>query len=195
MKMKKFLFAIVFATFALYAPSLRAQEKSQDKSSEKQKAEEHAKSGIPLKVQLTFTEQDGDKKISTMPYVFSVLANERGVDGTSLRVGVRVPIETDGKDQKTTYLDLGSNIDCRVKIEEDGRFAVSLTMDRSALYPNKSAEGERLVNEPNGLPLIRQFRTNQNLLLKDGQTAESVLSTDPITGHVLHVSITLNVIK
>jgi hypothetical protein len=82
-----------------------------------------------------------------------------------------------------------------VKIEDDGRFALSLTMDRSALYPNKSAEGERLVSEPNGLPLIHQFRTNVNLLLKDGQTAETMLSTDPLNGHTMRVSLTLNVQK
>jgi len=31
--------------------------------------------------------------------------------------------------------------------------------------------------------------------LKDGQTVESVASTDPLTGHVYHVSVTLNVLK
>jgi type II secretory pathway component HofQ len=181
--MKKWLSLCLIGALSLALPSLRAQDK------------DHAKPSVPVKVQLVFAEYDGDKKISSMPYVFAVLANERGVDGTSLRVGVRIPIETDGKDQKTTYLDVGSNIDCRVKIEDDGRFALSLTMDRSALYPNKSAEGERLVSEPNGLPLIHQFRTNVNLLLKDGQTAETMLSTDPLNGHTMRVSLTLNVQK
>ena len=143
---------------------------------------------------MVFAEYDGDKKISNLPYVFPVLANDRGVDGTSVRTGVRVPVETDGKDQKTTYLDVGSNIDCRVKIEEEGHFSVYLTIDRSAVYPNKSAEGERLVAEPNGLPLIRQFRTNENLFLKDGQTSET-MSTDPFNGHTMRVSVTINVLK
>jgi hypothetical protein len=92
-------------------------------------------------------------------------------------------------------MDVGSNIDCGVRVEEDGRLRVNLIFDRSALYPNKSAEGERLVAEPNGQPLIRQFRTNETLLLKDGQTSESVLSTDPLNGHVLHVSVTVNIQK
>jgi len=181
--MKKLLDVCLIGVLSLMLPPLRAQDK------------DHTKPSVPVKVQLVFAEYDGDKKISSMPYVFSVLANERGVDGTSVRTGVRVPIEIDSKDSKTTYLDLGSNIDCRVKIEDDGRFLVSLTMERSALYPNKSPEGERLVAEPNGLPLIRQFRTNENLLLKDGQTSETTLSTDPLNGHTMRVSVTLNVQK
>ena len=49
--------------------------------------------------------------------------------------------------------------------------------------------------EPNGLPLVRQFRTNESLLLKDGQTSENTLSTDPLNGHTMRVSVTINVLK
>jgi hypothetical protein len=152
---------------------------------------------MPVKVQIVFTEHDGDKKISSMPYSFMTITDEKmgGNYSTSLRTGVRIPIETDGKDQKTTYMDVGSNIDCGVKSEEDGRFRVYLIFDRSALYPNKSSEGERLVAEPNGLPLVRQFRTSENLILRDGQTSENILSTDPLNGHTLRVSVTISVQK
>lgn len=169
----------------------------QASAQDKPKSEEKAKAPLPVKVQIVFTEFDGDKKVSSMPYAFTALADEKagGTYGTSLRTGIRIPIETDGKDQKTVYMDVGSNIDCGVRVEEDGRLRVNLIFDRSALYPNKSAEGERLVAEPNGQPLIRQFRTNETLLLKDGQTSESVLSTDPLNGHVLHVSVTVNIQK
>ena len=54
-------------------------------------------------------------------------------------------------------------------------------------------EGERLVE--NGQPVIRQFRTSENLILKDGQTSDNILSTDPINGHVIRVSVTINVQK
>jgi hypothetical protein len=114
--------------------------RAQDKSQEKPKAEEKAKSSIPVKVQIVFTEYDGEKRISSMPYSFMTITDEKmgGNYSTSLRTGIRIPIETDGKDQKTTYMDVGSNIDCGVKSEEDGRFRVFLIFDRSALYPNKS---------------------------------------------------------
>lgn len=191
--MKRFSYLCLLVTLCLPLEHLRAQDKAQ----EKLKSEERAKASIPIKVQLVFTEYDGDKKISSMPYSFMAIADEKvgGYYSTSLRTGVRIPIEVDGKDQKTIYMDVGSNIDCGVRSEDDGRFRVYLIFDRSALYPNKSSEGERLVAEPNGQPLIRQFRTSENLILKDGQTSEHIMSTDPLNGHVIRVSVTINVQK
>jgi len=191
--MKKFAYLLLLAALCVQSPRLLAQEKSQDKP----KSEEKAKASVPIKVQIVFTEFDGDKKISSMPYSFVVVADEKigGYYSTTLRTGVRVPIELDSKEQKITYLDIGSNIDCGIRTEEDGRFHLYLTFDRSALYPNKSAEGERLVANPGGQPLVRQFRASENLILKDGQTSESLLSTDPHSGHTLRVSVTINVQK
>lgn len=165
---------------------------------EKPRAEEHVKVATPIKVQILFTEYDGEKKVSSMPYSFTVISDDKSGPPsytTSLRTGIRVPIETDAKDQKTTYMDIGSNIDCGIRTEDDGRYHVSLIFDRSALYPNKSSEGERLVAEPNGLPLVRQFRTGGYLILKDGQTSETLVSTDPLSGHTLRVAVTINVLK
>jgi len=191
MKKCMYFFCLIAAVCLTTQPSW-----AQDKTQEKPKTEERAKPSVPVRVQIVFTEYDGEKKISTMPYTFITVADDRrGGYGTSLRTGIRIPIEVDGKDQKTTYLDLGSNIDCGVHLDDEGRFRVDLSFDRSALYPNKSAEGERLVAEPNGLPLVRQFRTNETLLLKDGQTVENIASTDPLNGHSLHVSVTMNVQK
>ncbi len=191
--MKRFLFLCLLATLCLPLQHLRAQDKAQ----EKPKSEERTKPSVPIKVQLIFTEYDGEKKISSLPYSFMAIADEKvgGFYSTSLRTGVRIPIEVDGKDQKTTYLDMGSNIDCGIRSEEDGRFRVYMIFERSALYPNKSAEGERLVANPGGQPLVRSFRTSENLILKDGQTSESIFSTDPLTGHTLRVSVTINVLK
>jgi hypothetical protein len=191
--MKKFAYLLLLASLCVQSPRLLAQEKSQDKP----KSEEKAKPSVSIKVQIVFTEFDGDKKISSMPYSFMAIADEKvgGYYSTSLRTGVRIPVEMGSKDQQTIYMDIGSNIDCGIRSEEDGRYRVYLIFDRSALYPNKSAEGERMVTSPNGQPLIRQFRTSENLILKDGQTSENIFSTDPLSGHTLRVSVTINVQK
>lgn len=182
--MRRLTNLLLLGALCLPALQLRAQEKT--------KAEEHVKVSVPVKVQIIFTEFDGDKKISSMPYTFAATTGE----GTSIRNGVRIPIEVDGKDQKTTYLDLGSNIDCRVGAEEDGHFHLSLIFERSSIHQGSAAGEEKLeVSRPNGQPLIRTFRTNENMILKDGQTLESVLSTDPLNGHTLRVSVTINVQK
>jgi len=192
--MKKSVYLLLLAA-ALSLPSMQAF--AQDKPQEKSKSDDKPKPSVPIKVQVVFSEFDGDKKISSMPYSFMVIADERmgGNYSTSLRTGVRVPVEVGSKDQQTIYMDLGSNIDCGIRSEEDGRFRLLLTVDRSALYPNKSPEGERMVVNPNGQPVIRQFRTSENLVLKDGQTSENIMSTDPLNGHTLRVSVTINVQK
>ena len=154
--MKKWIYFCLVGALSLAVEPLLAQDKSQ----EKPKTEARAKPSLPVKVQIVFTEFDGEKKISSMPYTFMVVSDDHvgGYYSTSLRTGVRIPIETDGKDQKTTYMDIGANIDC-------------------------------------GLPLIRQFRTSEGLILRDGQTSENIVSTDPLNGHTLHVSVTINVQK
>jgi hypothetical protein len=171
----------------------RGQEKTPDKT----KAEQHARAPLAVKVHLLFTEMDGDKKVTSLPYTLLVNVEERnnGRFSTSLRTGVRVPVDVGGKDEKTTYMDVGANIDCGVHYDEDDKFRVLVNFDRSALYPNKSEDGERLVNQPNGQPLVRQFRTTNDVLLKDGQTADLIQSADPLSGHTLKVSITINVQK
>jgi hypothetical protein len=192
--MKKPVYLLLLAA-ALSLASTQAF--AQDKPQEKSKSDDKARPSVPIKVQIVFTEFDGDKKISSMPYTFMAIADEMRGGGysTSLRTGVRVPVEMGSKDQQTIYMDIGSNIDCGIRSEDDGRFHVYLIFDRSALYPNKSSEGERMVASPNGQPLIRQFRTSDNMILKDGQTSENIMSTDPLNGHTLRVSVTINVQK
>lgn len=187
--MKKLIYVCLLGALGLPWQGIWAQDKAQ----EKPKAEEQAKPAVPIKVQIVFAEYDGEKKISSIPYTFMVIAGGK-YNSTGLRTGVRVPIEIDGKDQKTTYMDVGTGIDCNAS-EEDGRFRINLVIDRSGLYPNKSAEGERLVSQPNGQPLVQQFRTAESLLLRDGQSSENTLSTDPLNGHTMRVSVTINVQK
>src|SRR2546425_6767467 len=71
--MRRFLFPFLLATLCLPLQHLRAQDKAQ----EKPKTEERVKVPTPVKVQIVFTEFDGDKKISSMPYTFTVISDER----------------------------------------------------------------------------------------------------------------------
>jgi len=44
-------------------------------------------------------------------------------------------------------------------------------------------------------PVIRQFRSDLSLILRDGQTVESTFATDPLSGKVFKVEVTLSVLK
>ena len=72
---------------------------------------------IPLRVQVVFTEYDGEKKkVTNLPYTFTVNADERRArPGSQIRTGARIPVAT-GKDQYT-YLDVGTNVDCSATLQ------------------------------------------------------------------------------
>jgi len=152
----------------------------------KPKPEDHVPAVTPLRVQVVFSEFDGEKKVSNLPYSFTVNADERRArPGSQIRNGARFPVAT-GKEQ-ITYMDIGTNVDCSATQQEDGRFKLQLTVERSSILPD-AASGTNT-------PAVRQFRAEVNPVLKDGQTAEVIVSPDPLSGHSYHVSVTLNVIK
>jgi hypothetical protein len=190
--MKALSYFILLGTLSLAPQLCLAQPPPQ----EKVKSEEHAQPSIPVKVLVVFSEYDGEKKISSMPYAFTAITNEKlgGYYSASLRTGVRIPIETGG-DQKTSYMDIGSNIDFGIRTTEDERYHLYMIFERSALSPTSGAQTEKSqVSRPDAPPLVHQSKASVNMILKDGQTSETI-STDPISGHSLRISVTINVIK
>src|SRR5277367_1879988 len=103
------LLALVICTMVANPPLIRAQAAAEDKP----KAETPAQKPTPLKVQVLWTEYDGDKKVKSLPYIFSVDAgSKRDYQFSKLRVGSKIPVYT-GKDSGMQYIDVGTNIDCR----------------------------------------------------------------------------------
>lgn len=177
------------------------------------KAPEAQKPLIPLKVDVTFVEYDGAKKISSLPYVLSVNANDRfGQPRTRLRMGLRIPISTGGNPFQYQYQEVGTNVDCSAKSLEGNNFEVYLSVQRSSLYSphNVSAHGalkefdadaspetnkESNNNSARSQPIFSSFSVDLNLLMRDGQTIQSTMATDPVSGRVLKVDVTLHVVK
>jgi hypothetical protein len=195
--MKKTVLAVSLAIVVLVVPRLLAQDK--EKSGGEAKPSQTEKPMTPLRVQVTFTEFEGDKKISNLPYTFLVNADDRGVKA-AVRMGLRVPIETSSNTgaKQITYQDVGTNLDGRAEKTDDGRFSLILNVEKSSAYLPGSNEKPASVggNEiSSAQPTIQQFRTQVNLLIRDGQTIQSTVAADPVTGRVLKVDVTLNVIK
>ncbi len=192
---------LAIALVALFVPiGLKGQEKQNTGNAA-------AKSPIAFRVLVVLTELDVAKKISSMPYTipFATLnPEERTV--SSIRVGVRVPVaSTNSKtgENSIQYIDIGTNIDARIRNADPDRYILDLTVERSSLYirqDNKDgrAEGREWAPgdpAPGHEPLIHEFRGNVMLLLRDGQTGEATVATDPLTGHTMKVELTLNVVK
>jgi len=196
--------AILLGLLALAIPA-RAQEKTKtsDAATRATPAEagSTAKTVVPLKVTVVFNEYEGEKKISSLPYTLFLRSDEHEPYRGSLRMGVRVPIAIGGKDTQIQYQDVGSNLDCRVQYGDDAKYVLDLTLERSSVYPNSTTKtdhpGDTEAGDPSRMnpPVVRTFRASLALVLHDGQTMQSTLATDPLSGHVLKVDVTLNVVK
>lgn len=160
-----------------------------------EKSEPPAKKLTPLTLQVVLSRYQGDKRISNFPYTLSLNADDVL---TKLRMGIQVPIQVKDAPGSVVYKDVGNNIDCRADALADGRFKVSCSVDQSSVY---SADGERRSAGSaaevslSSVPLFRTFRSESNLVLRDGQTAQYTAATDPLNGEVLKVEVTLTVVK
>ena len=196
--MKKTGLAVLLATLVLVVPHLWAQEKA--KSSDVAKPAETEKTMTPLRVQVVFSEYDAEKKVSSSPYTLLVNADDKG-PLASVRMGLRVPVETTSSSsaaKQFQYMDIGTNMDGRAEKADGGRFLLKLNVEKSSLYTQ--GEGQKAAtsvrNEiSSAQPVVQQFRSQVNLLIRDGQTIQSTVATDPVTGHTLRVDVTLNALK
>ena len=151
----------------------------------------------PLRVQVTFSEFDGDKKVGSLPYVLNHNAEVNRETRTSLRMGIRVPVF--GKDSQVQYQNIGTDIDCFVRAQPDGVFRATFELRRSSLY-TPGADAKQIEWKPNdpavpGNPFFREFSGRVDALLRDGQTMQTTVATDPVSGRTLRVDVTLTVIK
>jgi len=166
----------------------------------------------PLRVEVVIAEYDGAKKLSSLPYSFHVNADDPSSGGarttSSIRAGLRVPINTGPAVAASTtvssqfqYMDIGTNVDCRAESVPENRFRLVLSVDRSYFYSTPQGEKKPEATAAEGFsissgnPIIGHFNSSYDLYIRDGQTIEATSTTDPISGRVLKINVTVNVVK
>jgi hypothetical protein len=153
----------------------------------------------PLKVTVVISRFQGDKKTSSMPYVLGVTANS---DSTTLRMGVQVPIVS--RSQKSgvgvvpmsafSYRDVGTNIDCWAQTAPSGLYNLKFVVEDSSVHLSSGEKpGSPAVSDE--IPSFRTFKVSFNALMREGQTTQYTSATDPVTGEVMKVDVTLNTMK
>lgn len=191
---KRWLAGVVAIWIAGFVPKVLAQDKP--KTSE-QNSEDIRFFRASLRIQVVFTEYEGDKKLKSLPYSFLVTTHTRDAwPEAKIRVGSRVPVYTGGEHGSVTYMDVGTNIDCRAEAVAEGQYRVYLNLERSWV------EGDVLVavekaNPPQAFhePVVRQYRTELSPVLKDGQSVETSLATDPLSGKVVKLEVSISPVK
>ncbi len=199
--MKKAVITLVVLLFGMLSPFCSAQDKP--KAEESHKAEVRT---TPVKVQIVFTEFEGEKKLKSLPYVLYINAPDapdwRSSSFVKLRVGSRVPVYTGGNTGSMTYLDVGTNIDGRAAYSGDGRLLLQTKIERSWVEGGVSvpvAKSDGSASETSSghfqEPIVRQFVSELDLKLREGQSVESTMATDPLNGKVLKIDISFTIVK
>ncbi|MGB6876891.1 MAG: hypothetical protein WBD87_12760 [Candidatus Acidiferrales bacterium] len=137
-----------------------------------------------VRLDFLFTEYNGDKKISSLPYTMYIEAASREPRPGKLRI------------RDVFHLQVETDIDCSAYAEEDGSYELATNVNRFSVYSAADGQSEAAaIPNANDRPVNRMFTVEFDLELHDGQTMEGASATDPFNGHVLKVSVTLHVIK
>jgi hypothetical protein len=159
-----------------------------------QSTDETAPKSTPLRLQVVLSRYKGDTKVSSMPNTLWV--NVKGPEDrneSSLHIGVSVPVHVIANNTPTVaFKDVGNRITCSAVPLADGRYSLSFSVEQSSVDnpPGASSQAGQ-----SGMPLLKSFWSNFTMVLRDGQTVQAVSATDPVTGEVLKVDVTLNVVK
>jgi hypothetical protein len=150
-----------------------------------------------LKVQVVLSRYEGEKKLASMPYTFLVYAGDRD-NRVTLRMGVGLPVTAVSATGQpaTTIHDIGTNMDCTATPADDGRFRIALAVNHSSVYETDQKHLQATIPKPgDSAQLVRSFTSSFSLLLRDRETGQPLAATDPVTGEVMRIDVTLTVVK
>ena len=186
----------------LALPALgRTQEEPKPETSRTESAPERRGPVATVRVQVVISRFQGEKKIASLPYTLVVTT-----DGgrARMRMGVDTPIpatSTSDSGKQTTniqYRNVGTNIECTARSQSNGLFRLVVGVESSsalALERGPSSGANPPEGSPTGIPLFRRFDTNLDAMLRDGQGLQTIAATDPVTGEVVKIDVTLNVVR
>jgi hypothetical protein len=154
-----------------------------------------ARSLVPLEVQVVISRHQGDKKVSSMPYVLAVNANS---GNSQLEMGAEVPVQTVGSQGESasrvasfSYQNIGTSIDCQARTADEGRYELTIAVDEKSVL---AGTDQTQVTVARDMPVFRSFRSRNRLLLKSGQTRQYTAATDRVNGETVRIDVTLKVL-
>jgi hypothetical protein len=195
--MKRQLFAMALVACAL--TPIAAQEPPQEKPT--QQVVPSPGSQVPLKVQFVLSRFQGEKKVSSTPYMLGVLNNGQK---TILRMGIQVPViqtvfgaKGDGSVPQSsyTYRDVGTNIDCQARDIGNGLYSLAITVQDSSIQLDRPSGPSEQKGVMRDVPSFRSFNASFAMVLRDGQTMQYASATDPVSGEVMRIDVSLSIAK
>lgn len=166
---------------------------------------------LAVQVDVVLTRWQGEKKISSLPFVLISTATRGGGQSASIRMGVDVPIgtstsnatQTTGAQTNNTravettksemvFRNVGTDIDSRVIRTDERMFDVYVSLRDSAIFSSDASKSVNALADPTA---FRTFNASNTLPMVDGQMRLFGLGTDKITGETMRVEVKLTVLK
>jgi hypothetical protein len=173
-------------------------------------AEQASLPNVPVQLDVVMTRLQGDKRISSIPFVLMAVASPRGGSSTSIRMGVDVPVGTSTSNVTQTtgaavnqravatakvateFRNVGTDMDASVSRPDAMNYSVYLNIRDSSIFTSDQTKIPNTMVDPTA---FRTFSTSNTLTLQDGQTRLFGVATDKITGETLRVEVKLTVLK
>jgi hypothetical protein len=164
---------------------------------------------MPVQVEVVMTRLQGEKKISSMPFVLMANAGSRA-NQSSMRMGVDVPVGTSTSNvtqtqgpatsQRATatarvateFRNVGTDIDTMVSRIDATNYSVYVSIRDSSIFTSDQTKIPNTMVDPTA---FRTFNSSNTLPMQDGQTRVFGVATDKITGETLRIEVRLTVVK
>lgn len=160
-----------------------AQDAPPAKSDTEAKSSVHAEKPVhAYRVDFSLNELEDGKKINTRQYSVNVNSDE----SNEIKIGTRVPVDS-GHDE-FQYLDLGTNVWCRIEERSDG-VALSVRAENSnfAIPQQGTGHGDR--------PIIRQLKISGSTLAMLGKPIVVGSMDDPNSKRQFQLEVTVTKLK
>lgn len=168
------LLGIFIFLFCCTVQGVFAQEK------EKQDKQDVSQTPVAYRLDYSVNELEGGKKINTRQYTQNLTVG----DANSIKIGARVPVDTNTKNGEFQYLDVGTNIWSRLM----DRGSV-LTLEVRADFSNIAAMDQSSATQQSR-PVVRQVQINGSTVLLPGKPMLIGLVDDPTSKKQFQLEVT-----
>lgn len=141
--------------------------------------QDRKKAGGEYRLEFKINELNDEKKVDSRNY--NLVADTRQV--SKLHIGSRVLVRGNDKD-KDKYLDLGKNIDCHVRTENEHAIGLRLTVEVSGVADHGATEPEK------SDPVIQQSKIETSSILELGKPLTVGSFYDPSSKHNVQIEVT-----
>ena len=176
--------AMLFVT-RVYAQEPAAKAATQPETSEKTKSQGWDKPLEDYRLDFSINEFEDGKKINSRQYSMYLATNE----GNEIKIGTRVPVDTNTKEGEFQYLDVGTNLFARIG-ETRNQSELTVRADISTFaMPDPNSEKHDVH------PIIRQLKMGGSALLPLTKTVVIGSADDPNSKRQFQLEVTVTTLR